>query len=297
MRFTSFGLVSLLISGALAFRNASPLIVQSDKLIKEFTYVTKEETYPFCQVFQKSKNIVLQIPNLTHEDLVLGLEDLPQVGALIKSEELKFTPFYKYVEKIDNDDRFNCTGLETTFVEIDTLNEEKFIDGLQDLQLSDEKEILVYKMPALNKDYNVKRVELNQLDNLIDYIVTLVLSNDKFSLTIQGIPERVVDEYQFLNSVEKLLHHRRKREETIEKYKQEVEEIFKESDNIDNVFTLENLGGLLERYQFFSPGLWMATIVSFFLLSILIILFQWLNSLQISYKSFDKQVSPQRKNQ
>ncbi|GME81419.1 unnamed protein product [Ambrosiozyma monospora] len=54
---------------------------------------------------------------------------------------------------------------------------------------------------------------------------------------------------------------------------------------------------LFDSYGFFSNGIWMTAIVSFFLLWILLTSLSWLQSLQVSYKAFDKQVSGSKKNQ
>lgn len=56
-------------------------------------------------------------------------------------------------------------------------------------------------------------------------------------------------------------------------------------------------GSLLDNYAFFSSGIWMAIIVSGFLLGVLYVAFKWLNSIQISYSAFDKPVNTNKKAQ
>lgn len=52
---------------------------------------------------------------------------------------------------------------------------------------------------------------------------------------------------------------------------------------------------LFTTYQFFSSGIFMGLIVSFFLLFILYMALTWMTTIQISYKSFDKQVDHDKK--
>jgi len=57
--------------------------------------------------------------------------------------------------------------------------------------------------------------------------------------------------------------------------------------------------GLFEKYQFFTPGIFMAFIVLFVMLSILYVGLAAIGSLQVSYGAFDKEMGPaaQKKNQ
>ncbi|ANZ74354.1 BA75_01121T0 [Komagataella pastoris] len=56
-------------------------------------------------------------------------------------------------------------------------------------------------------------------------------------------------------------------------------------------------GSAMDKYTFFTAGIWMTTIVSLFLVWIFSIALNWVSSLQISYKAFEKQVNPQKKTQ
>ena len=51
-------------------------------------------------------------------------------------------------------------------------------------------------------------------------------------------------------------------------------------------------GPLFERYQYFTPGLFMGFLVSFILLSILYVAINGVASLQVSYAAFDKEMGP-----
>lgn len=52
---------------------------------------------------------------------------------------------------------------------------------------------------------------------------------------------------------------------------------------------------LFNTYQFFTPGIFMCMIVSFLLLFILLNALSWINNIEITYKSFDKQVDFEKK--
>lgn len=59
----------------------------------------------------------------------------------------------------------------------------------------------------------------------------------------------------------------------------------------DGNITLPN-GPLFERYQYFTPGLFMGLLVSFVLVMILYVGITGVASLQVSYAAFDKEMGP-----
>ncbi|KAK6465462.1 hypothetical protein DFJ63DRAFT_22439 [Scheffersomyces coipomensis] len=64
-----------------------------------------------------------------------------------------------------------------------------------------------------------------------------------------------------------------------------------------NVIAQAGTGGLFAKYQFFSPGIWSAIIISFVLVFILYTAVGWLSAIEISYYSFEKQVDYEKKNE
>ncbi|ODV96857.1 hypothetical protein PACTADRAFT_32355 [Pachysolen tannophilus NRRL Y-2460] len=64
-------------------------------------------------------------------------------------------------------------------------------------------------------------------------------------------------------------------------------------DNDDN--DDDTNSNLFTKYQFFTPGIWMGTVVSLFLIAIFSVALKWTSSLQISYKAFEKPVNGQKK--
>jgi len=49
---------------------------------------------------------------------------------------------------------------------------------------------------------------------------------------------------------------------------------------------------LFERYQFFTPGIFMGFVAGFIMLSILYVGLSALSSLEVSYGAFDKEMGP-----
>lgn len=64
------------------------------------------------------------------------------------------------------------------------------------------------------------------------------------------------------------------------------EEQKQKTDGRSNLFT---------KYQFFTPGIWLCLIISLFLVYVLLTAVGWISSIQITYKSFEKQVDYEKK--
>lgn len=54
---------------------------------------------------------------------------------------------------------------------------------------------------------------------------------------------------------------------------------------------------LFTEYQFFTPGVWLSIIVSLFLVFVASTAISWITSIELSYKSFEKQVDYEKKNE
>lgn len=54
---------------------------------------------------------------------------------------------------------------------------------------------------------------------------------------------------------------------------------------------------LFTEYQFFTPGVWLSIIVSLFLVFVTTTAISWITSIELSYKSFEKQVDHEKKNE
>lgn len=69
-----------------------------------------------------------------------------------------------------------------------------------------------------------------------------------------------------------------------------------EAGNSDGVAATKN-SNLFTNYQFFTPGLWSALIVVFFLVYVTVTAVSWISSIQTSYGAFEKQIDFEKKEQ
>ncbi|CCE86196.1 Piso0_005852 [Millerozyma farinosa CBS 7064] len=67
------------------------------------------------------------------------------------------------------------------------------------------------------------------------------------------------------------------------------------SPSITSVPSVSAKHDLFSKYQFFSPGIWMCSIVSIFLVFVLSVALSWITSLEISYKAFEKPIDFEKK--
>lgn len=61
--------------------------------------------------------------------------------------------------------------------------------------------------------------------------------------------------------------------------------------------TVNSKSNLFTKYQFFTPGVWLSLIVSFFLLFVASTAVGWITSIETSYGAFEKQVDYEKKNE
>lgn len=67
------------------------------------------------------------------------------------------------------------------------------------------------------------------------------------------------------------------------------------SPSVTSVPPVSEKHDLFSKYQFFSPGIWMCSIVSIFLVFVLSVALSWITSLEISYKAFEKPIDFEKK--
>lgn len=169
------------------------------------------------------------------------------------------------------------------------------------------KKLNIYRISefdAIPKGNFIKHVQYDLLDNLDDFFslcdleseVTEIKSVDEISyngdelILVQQVPrftkrsEQVYDEYaEDLKAIESIAASESDTELTILE-----DEVTKPSKTSGSLFT---------KYQFFSAGIFMCLIVSFFLVFVLVNALSWLNSIEITYQSFEKQVDLEKKNE
>lgn len=63
----------------------------------------------------------------------------------------------------------------------------------------------------------------------------------------------------------------------------------------ENKIKADKKSNLFTKYQFFTPGIWLCLIVSLFLIYVLNTALGWITSIQVTYKSFEKQIDYEKK--
>lgn len=71
----------------------------------------------------------------------------------------------------------------------------------------------------------------------------------------------------------------------------------KNKPNDSNDKKKKSSSNLFTEYQFFTPGVWLSIIVSLFLVFVATTAIGWITSIELSYKSFEKQVDYEKKNE
>lgn len=154
-------------------------------------------------------------------------------------------------------------------------------------------------------------------DPLVIVVVQGKPSFHKTSSHLEDIKNFVENKvYDNLN-IELGVHHKRSDTEDYDKIAAEVEADFAKAESLVSKYPhgqvtalseasvetstpsyqkLKNLS-LFTEYRFFTPGIWLGLIVSAMLITVLVTALLWIGSLDISYKSFDKQVDYEKKNE
>lgn len=68
-----------------------------------------------------------------------------------------------------------------------------------------------------------------------------------------------------------------------------------DSNNNNNSTKPAKGASVFTNYQFFTPGIWLCIIVTFFLVYVTLTAIHWISSIELTYKSFEKQVDFQKK--
>lgn len=153
-------------------------------------------------------------------------------------------------------------------------------------------------------------------DPLVMVVVQGKPSFHKTRSHLEEIKNYVEDKvYDNLN-IELGVHHKRSDTEDFDKIVEEVEADFAKAESLVSKYPHGQVTALSEataepaaspqkrnnlslftEYRFFTPGIWLGLIVSAMLITVLVTALLWIGSLDISYKSFDKQVDYEKKNE
>lgn len=135
---------------------------------------------------------------------------------------------------------------------------------------------------------NVSQVfKLQNDDQLLDRLEKLSILHADKNIIIQGLPgvnqKRLAEGQIDVESIEN----------GIRDAFQDIEELIDE--NSSSKATVAAGNSLFDNYSFFTPGIWMGTLISLFLFFLVAQALSWLSSMQISYRAFEKPVDFQKK--
>ena len=282
-------------SSASSFANTSPLLIVSDNDINNDLQLNNK-----IEIFNKidnsinslTKNICNNNNENDNDNSILYL----RIHGL-KESDLDNSQFISNFNNNNNNNNNNIITLSNNVV-YDNENNNNYLNIHQSCGSINQLDI-----------YNI-----NEINTIINNI------NDASFIIIQGLPNTHIKSFNSNKESEKVLHYSKsshKREEEINY--QEIESQLEESFNSINELFNEDLdhdtvsiysksksnsesksksststpvkvinGSLFDKYSFFTNGIWMCTIVFLFLAWIVTVALSWLNSMQISYGSFDK---------
>lgn len=139
-------------------------------------------------------------------------------------------------------------------------------------------------------------IDLTSDENLMDKLDKLSILHSDKNIIIQGVPSKTNDAIKQKRTGDY--------DVTVESIEKTIREAFEEVEGIiddnksestiaktEETFSTEKTvieGGLFAKYTFFTPGIWMGTIVSLIVFFLVSTALSWLSSMQISYKAFDK---------
>lgn len=275
-----------LISSACAFANTSPFLASIGGLEK-FPHMIHSQSLSqllvgtISEVCQSGNNVItIQVPGLDFENLKSGILNY------LPSSDISFSPHVEYGEN----DKFSPYG--TCFLESARIRSEKDDSWLSKVERGSGKAV-VLTLPKLSSAEQREMLDsvFAKLDVLLDGALTNIM--------VQGVPSFEAVGQNLYN--ENLGGKNKRIEdgelEALEQAEQELEDAFKEIESMiddDSEVTIMSDGSVFDNYGFFTPGIWMCTLISLFLVWILLMALKWVGSLQVSYKAFEKPVSSKK---
>jgi len=273
-----------------SFANAAPLLISSPYLTIDSTHYIAKESDTNAEIQRLTRDIC----GYTSDPYILYL----RIHGLDDSEE---------IENVSNSLKYPFKLYSNNVVYTQSANEAPISNVCQSIKKIDARGLSSEQLlDALSSPDTVKLVDVYQ-KNVKDLTTLLgtVFNNDSVpsSIFVQGLPA----------ARSKVVKRESEDDEEIDydKVEQDLKNSFSEAyaklngDEEAHAYgttkstkkSSKSSGSLLDNYAFFSSGIWMAIIVSGFLLGVLYVAFKWLNSIQISYAAFDKPVDGNKKAQ
>lgn len=293
MKLAGFVTLALFEASALAFSDTAPFF-SSRNLGKLSYYEESTNLGPAWTSFtndicsSNKKTVVFRVNNLQHHGDI-------QDGSYVEHVH------YKSAADLDLPLGDSCRSDQVSYQQtISTLDKPLTIIDVED-----------------NKVHTVREFTDAIKDPLVMVVVQGKPSFHKTSSHLEDIKSYVEDKvYDNLN-IEFGVHHKRSETEDFDKIAAEVEADFAKAESLVSKYPHGQVTALSEanaetstpshhkrnnlslftEYRFFTPGIWLGLIVSAMLIAVLVTALQWIGSLDISYKSFDKQVDYEKKNE
>ncbi|KAG7878713.1 hypothetical protein KL938_003856 [Ogataea parapolymorpha] len=284
-----------------AFENTAPLVVSGPHFNADFEYLipssrlaeVTESTETICTSRPQDNIIYLQVEGLSKRNLDRDLfSNLPEPAV--------FAPhvLYKSAEEVSLAVSSKCKSTTVDLRENDWLDqisrEGVSVIRLDVSELPVLEKISIGANPQMVIIQGVPRFQntisfLGQAKNYVKKISQYTKRSDAVDESdYAAIQEELNEAFDEINQMIG--------DETATIYEPEQEDVSYNTGNSASTSTVVD-GSLFDKYGFFTPGLVMCTFVSLFLFFIFSIALKWLNSLQVSYKAFEKPVTFGKKTQ
>ncbi|KAG7735146.1 hypothetical protein KL948_000712 [Ogataea haglerorum] len=294
-------LVFGLLGAVRAFENTAPLVVSAPHFNADFEYLipssrlaeVTELTETLCTDRPQDNIIYLQVEGLSRRNLDRDLlSNLPEPAAiaphvLYKSAEnvtvaVSSKCSSASVDVRDNDwlDQISRPGVSV--IRLDVLD----LPILEKISIgANPQTVIIQGVPRFHNTISF----LEQAKNYVKRISQYTKRSDAVDETDYATIEEELNEA--FDEINQMIE-----DETATIYEPGQGTVNYDAGNSASVSTVVD-GSLFDKYGFFTPGLVMCTFVSLFLFFIFSVALKWLNSLQVSYKAFEKPVTFGKKTQ
>ncbi|KAG7890268.1 hypothetical protein KL935_004171 [Ogataea polymorpha] len=284
-----------------AFKNTAPLIVSGPHFNADFEYLipssrlaeVTELTETTCTSRPQENIIYLQVEGLSKRnldrDLLSNLPDPAIVAPHVlynSAEEVSLAVSSKCKSTtvdVRADDWLDQIGGQGVFVIRLDVSELPVLETI--LIGANPKTVIIQGVPRFQNTISF----LGQAKNYVKKISQYTKRSDAVDESdYAAIQEELNEAFDEINQMIG--------DETATIYEPEQENVNYNTGNSARSSSVVD-GSLFDKYGFFTPGLVMCTFVSLFLFFIFSIALKWLNSLQVSYKAFEKPVTFGKKTQ
>ncbi|PQE32007.1 ER protein BIG1 [Rutstroemia sp. NJR-2017a WRK4] len=294
MRYSIVGSLLYCAAAVHAFRDASPfLFFSSSALAPSSMQQERQEVQTASSVLQATKDflrtcpsdlyIIIQQPALAASDLS-AQGAVPHLRAAINDPRVQV--IYSVTDMVAEDldivqelDSFIASSCGQNVVSRRDVSLSTVIDGA--------KNIVVANLESLSTDPAVRAGELADQDALINTNFFEHLSNGpEYTVIYTTTPVGAVIDSEDVDAAEPIVY---------DAQFDATEHLDLKRDfrvRADNSTNSTDNRPLFEKYQFFTPGIFMGLLVGLLLLSILSVGLNAIGSLKVSYGAFDKEMGP-----